>query len=90
MTQFHGVSTSQRSDQISTEATIYSRTLGIWVMMAMMIAMMMVMMMAMMMAMMMVITGGNLSWEAVTEEQKPLVDTVEADWGRRTNFQPSP
>ena len=24
--------------------------------------------------------GGNLSWEAVTEEQKPLVDTAEADW----------
>ena len=86
MTQFLGVSTSQRSGQISTEVTIYPRALGIWVMTAMMVAMMR----AMMMIMMMIITGGNLSWEAVTEEQKPLVDTVEADWVRRTNFQPSP
>ena len=27
--------------------------------------------------------GGNLSWEAVTEEQKPVVDTAEADWVRQ-------
>ena len=36
---------------------------------------------------MLIFTGGNLSWEAVTEEQKPLVDTIEADWVKTTNLQ---
>ena len=30
--------------------------------------------------------GGNLSWEAVTEEQKPVVDTAEADWVNKGRF----
>ena len=30
--------------------------------------------------------GGNLSWEAVTEEQKPVVDTAEADWVRQISL----